>query len=369
MQKQLPMAAPQLGNDELQAIEAVVKSGQLAQGEVVAEFENQFAEYIGAENAVAVINGTVALDLALKALGIKQGDAVLTTAFSFIATANCILYQNARPVFVDVDERTFNMDPNDAASKVTPKTKAILGVHLFGHPFDVTAIQEVSEDHKLILVEDCAQAHGATFRGEKVGSFGVGCFSFYPTKNITTGEGGMVTTNDEQVMKRLRLLRDHGQTSKYTHSLLGYNYRMTEIQAALGRVQLGRLDTFNRTRRRNAAYLSKHLHLDGLVTPFALNGVIHVYNQYVVTLNHDKIEREAFVRYLRSNGISSAIHYPMPIFRQPIYSDLGYTDENVQCPTALKLADCVLSLPVHPGLRIDDMEYICKVVNGYLASS
>ncbi len=360
------IARPQVGDDEIKAIESVIRSGMLAQGDAVALFEHQFGKYVGVRRAIAVSNGTAALDVTLKALGIKQGDEVLTTPFSFIATANCILFQKARPVFADVDRKTFNINPDDAAVKVTAKTKAILGVHLFGHPFDITAIQEVCDENKLILVEDCAQAHGAEYRGKKVGSFGVGCFSFYPTKNMTTGEGGMVTMDDEQAANVVNLLRDHGQTSKYTHTLLGYNYRMTDIQAALGQVQLKKLDKFNLIRRRNAAYLNNHIRSDCLITPFAAKNVTHVYNQYVLTLDIDIVEREAFTRHLASCGIGYAIHYPTPIYRQPLYAELGYTDKNVQCPIALELADRLVSLPVHPGLTVEDLEYVCTILNEYV---
>ena len=365
MKRHIPIARPITTDEELKAIEEVLKSGMLAQGKAVNEFENLFSDYIGVKNAIAVSNGTVALDVALKALGIKEGDEVITTPFTFIATANSILYQKAKPVFADVDERTFNINPADVLNKITAKTKAIIGVHLFGHPFDVKAIQEICEDHKLLLVEDCAQAHGAEYKGKKVGSFGTGCFSFYPTKNITTGEGGIITTDNDEVSGSSRLLRNHGQSSKYFHTVLGYNYRMTDIQAAIGIVQLKKLDGFNGKRIHNAEYLNKHIKADGIITPHKDNSVKHVYHQYVVIIDRDSIDREEFIKYLTDNGIGCAVHYPLPIFKQPLYQELGYTDKNVKCPVAGELANTVLSLPVHPALTEEDLKYIADTINNF----
>src|SRR5512137_2080265 len=239
----IPIAKPIIGDEEIKAAADVLKSGMLAQGESVKRFEDEFSGYLGVGNAIAVNNGTVALDLTIKALGLKNGDEVITPAFTFIPTANCALYQGLRPVFADVDPRTFNIDPEDLQKKITPRTRAVIGVHLYGQPFDLSAVSEICQDRGIALVEDCAQAHGAEFQGKRVGSFGTaGCFSFYPTKNMTTGEGGMITTNDDALAARLRLLRSHGDTGKYNHVSLGYNYRMMNLQGALGLVQLQRLE-------------------------------------------------------------------------------------------------------------------------------
>ncbi len=365
MGRYIPIARPITSNEELKTTEDVLKSGMLAQGKSVDEFENLFSEYIGAKNAIAVSNGTVALDLALKALGIGEGDEVITTPFTFIATANSILYQKAKPVFADVDKRTFNINPEDILNKITAKTKAIIGVHLFGHPFDVKTILEICEDHKLLLIEDCAQAHGAEYQGKKVGGFGTGCFSFYPTKNITTGEGGIITTDDDEITESCRLLRNHGQSSKYFHTVLGYNYRMTDIQAAIGIVQLKKLDGFNEKRIHNAEYLNEHIKANGIITPSKENNVKHVYHQYVVTIDRDSINRENFIKYLTDNGIGCAVHYPIPVFKQPLYQKLGYTDENVKCPVAEELANRVISLPVHPALTENDLKYIVEYINNF----
>ncbi len=364
MNKHIPISKPVTTDKELKAIEEVLKSGMLAQGKMVNEFENLFSDYIGVKNSIAVSNGTVALDLALKAIGIKQGDEVITTPFTFIATANSILYQKAKPVFADVDDKTFNINPKDVLEKITDKTRAIIGVHLFGHPFDIKAIKDICEDHKLLLVEDCAQAHGAEYRGKKVGSFGTGCFSFYPTKNMTTGEGGIITTDDNKITELCRLLRNHGQSSKYFHTILGYNYRMTDIQASIGIVQLKKLNGFNRKRILNAEYLNKHIRLDGITTPHKENNVKHVYHQYVVKIDGD-LDMDKFMKFLTENGVGCAVHYPIPIYKQPLYQELGYTDENVRCPVAEKLAKDVLSLPVHPSLSEEDLEYIVDTINNY----
>jgi perosamine synthetase len=361
----IPIARPITTNEEFKAVEDVLKSGLLAQGKAVGDFENSFSNYIGVKNSIAVSNGTIALDIALKALGIKQGNEVITTPFTFIASANSILYQNAKPVFADVDDKTFNLNPDDVRKKLTGKTKAIIGVHLFGHPFDVKPMLDICEENNLFLIEDCAQAHGAEYNGRKVGGFGTGCFSFYPTKNITTGEGGLITTNDNRTAELCKLLRNHGQSSKYYHTILGYNYRMTDIQAAIGIVQLGKLAEFNRKRILNAEYLNKHIKLDGLEIPHRERNVRHVYHQYVVKIDTDLINREEFARYLTDNCIGCAIHYPLPIHKQPLYRDLGYTDENVNCPVATRLAETVLSLPVHPSLTNEDLKYTVEIINNF----
>lgn len=362
----IPIARPIIGQEEIKAVEEVLKSGMLAQGEAVKSFEDEFAAYLGVKNAIAVNNGTVALDLAIKALDLEPGSEIITPAFTFIATANCALYQGLRPVFADVDEKTFNIDPDDLQKRITPRTKAVIGVHLYGQPFQISAVQEICQDRSIALVEDCAQAHGAEWKGKKVGSFGTGCFSFYPTKNMTTGEGGMITTDDDALAARLRLLRSHGDSGKYNHISLGYNYRMMNLQGALGRVQLRRLEEFTARRIANAGYLNDHIKTTGISTPFQMDGVRHVYHQYVVRVEDElHASRERLMEYLQAKGVGSAVHYPKAVYQQPFYKDLGYTD--VSCPVAEDVSRRVMSLPVHPALSAEELQYISETMNSFEA--
>ena len=362
----IPIAKPIIGDEEIKAVGEVLKSGMLAQGERVKRFEDEFASYLGVKNAIAVNNGTVALDLAVKALGLKPGDEVITPAFTFIATANCALYQGLSPVFADVDPRTFNIDPEDLQKRITPRTRAVIGVHLYGQPFDLSAVQEICQDRGITLVEDCAQAHGAEFQGKKVGSFGTGCFSFYPTKNMTTGEGGMITTNDDALAASLRLLRSHGDTGKYNHVSLGYNYRMMDLQGALGLVQLRRLEEFTARRISNAAFLNDNIKIKGISTPYQAKNVRHVYHQYVVRVEDSfASSREKLMEYLLAKGIGSAVHYPKAVYEQPLYRKLGYTNES--CLVSEDVSRKVLSLPVHPSLTEEDLAYISETINSFEA--
>ena len=359
----IPIAKPILGKEEEEAVREVFESGILVQGKKVRQFEREFARYIGAKYAVAVANGTMALDTALKALKLGPGDEVVTPAFSFIASSNCILYQGARPVFADINQRTFNIDPSSVANKVNAKTKAIIPVHLFGHPADMDALRETAEDHEIALVEDAAQAHGAEYKGEKLGGLGdIGCFSFYATKNMTTGEGGMITTNNGELARRARLLRDHGQTEKYHHLILGYNYRMTELSAAVGLVQLKKLDELNEKRIKNAKMLNEGIEkIRGLTPPYVEEYAKHVFYQYVVKVEEDyPLERNELADHLEKMGIGVAVHYPTPIYRQPLYHELGY--DKMICPMAEESCKRVLSLPVHPSVDEEDIQYILDVL-------
>ncbi len=355
---------PILGDEEVEAVVRVLKSGRLAQGPEVEAFEREFADYVGVNHAVAVANGTVALDLALKALRIGPGDEVITTPFTFVATANSILYQGARPVFVDIEQDTFNINPDLVLEALTSRTKAIVAVDLYGHPAEWRALREIAEDHDLLLVEDAAQAHGAVYHGSKAGSLGdVGTFSFYPTKNMTTGEGGMVVTDDDRVARRVRLLRNHGQVERYKHTVLGYNYRMTDVAAAIGRVQLRKLDAWNEARRRNAALLTRLLSgLDCVVPPRERQGVKHVYHQYVVRIRcPGGPSRDEVAEALRRAGIGTAVHYPRVIPDQPLYRRLGIGCAT-PCEEARRAAREVLSLPVHPALGERDIRRIAEAL-------
>ena len=255
----IPVVRPITGDEEKQAVLAVLDSGMLAQGPRVEAFEDAFAEYCGVRFAVATSSGTTALHLALLAHGIGPGDEVITTPFSFVATANVIRFVGADPVFADIEPNTFNLDPEQVEHKITSRTKAIMPVHLYGHPADMARFSDICRRYNLELIEDACQAHGAEFEERKTGSFGTGCFSFYPTKNMTSAEGGMVTTDDLELADRMRVLRNHGMRERYSHEVLGYNFRMTDLHAAVGLAQLGKLERFNAARISNAGFLTKRL--------------------------------------------------------------------------------------------------------------
>jgi perosamine synthetase len=355
----IEMASPQLGDDEIQAVTDVLRSGILAQGPKVASFEHAFGAYIGTKHAVAVNTGTAALHVALLAAGVGAGDEVITTPFSFIATANAILYCNAKPVFVDIDETTFNISPTLLRAAISRRTKAVVIVHLYGQPCDMQEIVQVCNEHNLALVEDACQAHGAEYRGRMVGSFGTGCFSFYATKNITTGEGGIITTNSDDVAQKARMIRSHGQRERYLHETLGFNHRMTDISAAIGICQLRRLDQLNKRRADNAAFLAGEIaKLEGLIAPTVGADRKHVFHQFTVRVaGRFGMSRDDLVASLKEKGIMTGIHYPIPIHRQPFYLDLGYNEE---LPASERAAREVLSLPVHAGLSDQDLRYIVQ---------
>jgi len=358
----IPIARPLLGEEEAEAAARVVRSGMLASGPEVAAFESEFASFVGVEHAIACSNGTTALHAALLGAGIGPGDEVIVPSFTFIATATAVSMCGATPVFADVRPDLFTLDPEVLPPLATPRTKAVIGVHLFGQPFDIDPVREFCEARDLFLLEDAAQAHGAAYGGRQVGSLGdAGCFSFYPTKNMTTGEGGMVTTNDGALAERVHRLINHGQAEKYLHTDLGYNYRMTDIGAAIGRVQLGRLPEFNRRRQENAAYLTAGLDAPGVRPPATADDRTHVFHQYVVTIGDECLHsRDAFAARLRERGIGSAVHYPIPVHEQPLYRGAAAPDA---CPTAADLARRVLSLPVHPGIGPAELEQVVEAAN------
>jgi len=354
----IPIAKPLIGEDEINAVTEVMRSGTIAEGQRVKDFEAAFADYIGTSSAVAVNSGTAALHVALLTHNIGKGDEVITTPFSFIATSNSILFTGATPVFADIEERTFNIDPENIIQKITPKTKAIIPVHLYGQVADMKSIMEIADEHDLIVIEDACQAHGAEFDGKKAGSFGTGTFSFYPTKNMTTGEGGMITTDDKIVAERARMIRSHGSKQRYFHEMLGYNMRMTDISAAIGLVQLRKLDDFNEARIRNAAYLSKKLDdINGITLPYVDRRCRHVFHQYTLRFNNSIASRDEVAAFLGKKGIRTGIYYPLPIHRQPFYKEMGY---NGLFPISEKAASEVLSLPVHPGLSSTELDTILE---------
>ena len=355
----IPIAKPIIDDEEVEEVVNVLKSGFIAQGPKVAEFEDNFADYVGVEHAVASSSGTTALHLALLAAGVGPEDEVITTPFTFAATGNSVLYVGGKPVFVDINRDTYNLDPEKIEEAVTEKTKVIMPVHLYGQPADMDPINKIADDHGLTVIEDAAQAHGAIYNGKKTGSLGdMGCFSFYPTKNMTTSEGGMVTTNNEELADMVRILRAHGESERYTHVTLGYNFRMTDIAAAIGVVQLKKLEDFNQKRIKNAKYLSERIErIKGINPPFVASDVKHVFHQY--TIRVDKSKRDELKEFLNDNGIGTGIHYPKPIYMQKLYQERGFV---ASCPEAEEASLEVLSLPVHPSLEMEDLEKIVKVL-------
>jgi dTDP-4-amino-4,6-dideoxygalactose transaminase len=356
------LAYPIVEDEERAAVLAALDSGQLAQGPRVASFEQAFAEYIGARHAVAVNSGTAALHVALLAHGVGAGDEVIVPAFSFAATANAVLHTGARPVFADVRDDDFGIDAAQVARLMTPRTRAVVAVHLYGQTCDITAVAAICATRGVALIEDAAQAVGARHGGRTAGSFGTGAFSFYATKNLQTGEGGMLTTDDDGIADRARMLRSQGERTRYVTEALGYNYRMTEIAAALGLAQMAKIDAWNARRRANAATLTAALRdVDGIVTPLEIDGRSHVYHQYTVRVTDGRDARDALRAALRERGIESGVFYPAPIHRQPLYVRLGYGD--MELPVSQRLADEVLSLPVHPSLSEEDLSEIVAAIS------
>ena len=355
------IAKPQIGQEEKDAVCRVLDSGMIANGSVVTEFEQKFASYVGLGHGIATTSGTTALEVAFRALGIGAGDKVLTTPFSFIATANSIIYDGATPVFADVDPETYNLDPKKAEQvlNTVPGIKAILVVHLFGRSCDMDAFAALAKKYDVLLVEDCAQCHGSTWKGRMAGSFGAAsCFSFYPTKNMATGEGGMVLTDSSEVAKKCRLLINHGMEVRYYHDIIGYNYRMTNIAAAIGLCQLEKLDSMNANRRKAAAYYDANIKNELIITPKPDEG--HVYHQYTIRVING--QREAFIEHLSSRQIGYGVFYPLTIPEQKCYKSYGFETD---FPAADMLKNQVVSLPVHPGLADDEIKQVAEAVNAF----
>jgi dTDP-4-amino-4,6-dideoxygalactose transaminase len=339
------------------AIREVIESSAFAGGPFVERFEEEFAAYCGSKYAIGVGNGTDALWLTLLALGIGEGDEVITVPNTFIATAEAITYSKAQPVFVDVDETTFTMDPTELKNSLTARTKAIIPVHLFGQPADMDPILKFARSHGLFVIEDAAQAHGAEYKGRKAGTMGdAGCFSFYPGKNLGAfGEAGAVVTNDAELREKIQNLRDHGQTRKYYHTLMGWNCRMDGIQAAVLSIKLRHLEEANRLRREHASqYNHAFSGLDAIATPFEANYARHVYHVYAIRVQ----ERDDVWRSLKKKGIGCAVHYPVPIHLQEACRNLGYTPGAF--PVAENLAEEFLSLPMFSELTGEQIEYVVR---------
>ena len=355
--RQIPISRPYIGEEEKAAVMAVLESGMLAQGPQVGALEEAWAKLCGTRHAIAVANGTAALHVALLANGVGAGDEVITTSFTFAASANSILFTGARPVFADIDARTYNIDPAAIEASITPRTKAVMPVHLYGQAAEMDRIVKIASRHGLAIIEDAAQAVGATIGERPVGGYGTACFSLYATKNVMSGEGGMITTDDDRVADQSRLLRHHGQRGRYQHEQLGYNFRLSDLHAAIGVVQLGRVEQFTRARRDNAGRLTDGI--ESLETPHTLPGYGHVWHQYTVRVRPG-MDRDKAIAKLQSAGVGTGIYYPTPAHQMDYMRKAA---GEFSLPVTEQASREVFSLPVHPLLSNEDLEAIVTEVN------
>ena len=351
----IPIARPTLGEEEKALVWSAMEAGQLAQGPRVAEFEERFAAFVRAPHAVAVSSGTTAIHLALLAAGIGEGDEVITVSFTFTASASAILHAGARPVFVDVDPVTFTMDPSQIEAALTPRTRAIMPVSLYGNPADMPVIMQMAQRHGLLVIEDACQAHGASLEGTRSGAWGTGVFSFYPTKNMTTGEGGIITTDDAALAERARLLRQHGiMRERYRPEMLGYNFRMTDIGASIGLAQLEKLPAANARRRAIADRYDREL--SGVITPQRRANSEHAFHQYTLRVP----ERDRFLGRLADLGVGANVYYPVPVHRQTPFLEIA---GQPLLPATEMLTEQILSIPIYPNLTDDEVDTIIAAVN------
>lgn len=365
MKKTIEISKPNMGNEEIEMVVKVLKSGHLSQGALVKKFEKEIARYCGTKYAVAVNSGTAALHCALYGMGVKTDDEVITSPFTFVATTNAILMQKAKPIFCDINENTFNIDPSQIESKITKKTKIILPVSMYGHTYDVAEINAIAENNKLRVLEDAAQSIGAEYKKRKTGSLAdVTSFSLYATKNITSGEGGAITTNDKAIANSCRSFRHHGQKENtiYEYISLGYNYRMTDIAAAIAIEQLKKIEKLTMIRRRNAKLLFQGLtNINGLILPVENPDFKDVYYQYTIRITKKfKTSREKFIKYLMSQGITARVYYPKPLHLHPHIEKLGYKKGDF--PVAERLANEIVSIPVHPLVSEREINYIIEKI-------
>lgn len=358
----IPAAKPLIGDEERAAVDRVLRSGMLAQGPEVAAFEEEFSKHVGGRHCVAMNSGTSALHLGFIAGGIKPGDEVIVPSFSFAATANSVVLAGGVPVFADIDPKTFNIDPTHVESLITKKTKAIMPVHLYGHIAAMDELNAIAAKHNLIVFEDAAQGHLASLNGKNSGEFSkVASFSFYPTKNMTSGEGGMCVTDSAEVARMLKLLRNQGQEIRYKNEVVGFNTRMTDIHAAIGRVQLSKLPGWTKKRQENAAYLNANL--KNVVVPHVAPGTTHSYHQYTILIpGKDAGKRDEFIKRIGEKGVGSGVYYPTPIHRLPSFNldlHLPVTEDIIK--------ECV-SLPIYPTLTQEELSTIASVVNEVAAA-
>ena len=365
MRKMIPINMPLIGQEEIKAVTRVLKGGMLTgrfgSGPMAKQFEGDFAKFFKTKHAVAVNSGTAALHMALWAAGVKAGDEVILPSFTFIATAEVVALIGAKPVFADIKQNTYNIDPDKLEAAITRKTKAVIPVDLYGLPAEIDRIKEIADKHNLILVEDTAQAHGASYRGKPPGYFAdVACWSFYASKNMTTGEGGMVTTNNDEYARKLRLIKSHGETEEYKASVLGHNYRMPEIEASIGIVQLKQLPVFAAKRRKNAEDLTERLDgFEQLVLPVEPRGCRSSWYLYTVRIRKGSVEdRDRIVEGLRNKGVGATVYYPTPIHQMAYYQQFG----TYHLPNTEKVAQKVFSLPVHPAVTPENIQYIARAV-------
>ncbi|GHD42547.1 DegT/DnrJ/EryC1/StrS family aminotransferase [Mycetocola manganoxydans] len=354
----IPPAKPIIGDEEREAVDRVLRSGMVAQGPEVAAFEAEFAEVmVQGRASVAVNSGTSGLHLGLLAAGVGAGDEVIVPSFTFAATANSVALTGATPVFVDIEPDQFTLDPVAVEAAITSRTKAIMPVHLYGHPAHLGELMALAEKYDLDLYEDAAQAHGAELDGKRVGSFGrFGMFSLYPTKNMTSGEGGMVTCDSDEFVRRVKLFRNQGMETQYQNEVVGLNNRMTDIHAAIGRVQLTKVGAWTKTRQENAAFLDANL--EGVTVPPVATGAVHVYHQYTIRVPED---RDGFVTALKEeHQVGSGVYYPVPNHRLP---SLTHFAPGLELPETERAAAEVVSLPVHPSLSQDDLQRVVAAVN------
>jgi dTDP-4-amino-4,6-dideoxygalactose transaminase len=356
------------------AVLEVLASGRYIGGPVVESFEQDFAAYHHVNNCIACNSGTDALYLALRALGISTGDEVITTPFTFIATSEVISAVGAKPVFVDIDSNTLNLDLQQVAAAITPQTKAIIPVHLFGQPVDMTALMAIANSHNLAVIEDCAQATGASWNNQKVGSIGhIGCFSFYPTKNLGgCGDGGAITTNDAELAAKMRVIKEHGQRNRYYYEEIGVNSRLDSLQAAILQIKLRYLDIWNQQRRAIASYYQQFLsQIPGIVTPQQLAGGLSVWNQYTIRISSQgrngasATYRDSVRDQLQARGVNSMVYYPYPLHLQPVYQHLGY--QPGQLPVAELACQEVLSLPMFPELTQEQQDQVIYALKDILS--
>jgi dTDP-4-amino-4,6-dideoxygalactose transaminase len=356
----IPLSRPPKDDEIRQAVLTAVDSGQYILGPECREFETEFARYIGTKHAVLTNSGTAALWMVMKALGVKPGDEILVPSHTAFPTAEAVLFADATPVFVDVDD-TYTLDPKDAVAKITPRTVGIVPVHIYGHPVDMDAIRELAGARGLWILEDCCQAHGAAYKGRRVGSFGrAAAFSFYPSKNLTVmGDGGIVVTDDDEITVRCRRLRDHGRLNKDVHAELGFNLRFNDVQAAVGRVLLRRLDAMNDRRRALAARYAQALASLPIQLPREAPWARHVYHLYVIRTS----QRTALAQFLKDRGIQTGVHYPVPCHRQPVVERLAPPP----LPRTERLVDEILTLPISAGHTDAEIDEVAHAVRAFFA--